>query len=211
MTTVLVRCSQEGREALHQAAQVAARHAIRNAYRIAHEEVALESITIEKDALGKPHGRIPGEQAPIALSISHSFPFALATATTMDNTELGTDIERIRDFAHNTWEAFLTPAEKKKIAHAKQEDRMYLSTLYWSLKESALKALGVGLRIHPRDVDMSRVTIEGGGPVHTIRIQGISLKAEVRFWRVDPDFVATRIAFLHSPRIIDLVRQYGTT
>jgi len=59
MTTALVRSASDGSEALHEAGQEAARHAIRNACREASREVELESVVIEKDAIGQPYGRIP--------------------------------------------------------------------------------------------------------------------------------------------------------
>jgi len=194
MTTALVRSASDGSEALHEAGQEAARHAIRNACREASREVELESVVIEKDAIGQPYGRIPGDYPRVTVSISHSFPFALATATVSDGVALGSDIERIRDFAPSMWETFLTSAEKKIIADAPAQNRAYLRTLCWSLKESVLKAIGIGLRMHPGRVDVAHILVEKRISHMSIGIDGTAHEVRVWFSRVGNEYIATAVA-----------------
>jgi len=193
MTTAFVRCASDGREALHTSGIAAARQAVRKAYREAGRDVALGSIAIEKDVSGKPHGYIRGESSPLAVSISHSFPFAFATASVATDVALGADIERIRDFSPTTWKAFLTPAEKKAIARAPRAERAYLRTLSWSLKESILKALGTGLRTHPAQVDISSALAGDESSPTTFVLSGITHPLEAHHAKIGLDFVAVAI------------------
>ncbi|MHB0865741.1 MAG: 4'-phosphopantetheinyl transferase family protein [Minisyncoccota bacterium] len=185
---VVVPCPNDSRATLHQAGKIAAREAIATA-----GQVRGESIRIEKDPRGKPYGRI-GSGLPIALSISHSFPFALATATAELGVALGADVERIRDFAPTTWEAFLTSAEKEIVAAARSEKRNELRTLCWSLKESVLKALGTGLRMHPAQIDISRALARRSHREVVISIQGTLHTAHLQWWKIDEHTIATSVA-----------------
>jgi 4'-phosphopantetheinyl transferase len=151
------------------------------------------AIAIVQDALGKPSARVGERGAPVALSISHAFPFALAVAT-RDDVALGVDIERIRDFSEHTWRAFLTPAEKEFIAAAPKARRRELRTLAWSLKEAVLKALGVGLRMHPAHVDIAPFLESTGDRQGTVQIRGISYDARAQTWREGSTHVAAAVA-----------------
>jgi len=193
--TTLVRSARNDRKALHKAGEEAARFAIQNACRAAYRDVAPESVAIEKDAMGKPYGRISGKLSPVAVSISHSFPFAMAIASTTDGITLGTDIERVRDFPASTWKAFLTSTEQGIIADVSARNRAYLRTLCWSLKESVLKAIGIGFRLHPRRVDVSQVLIEKGASHISIGIDDVMYKVRIWSSRIGSGYVATAVAF----------------
>jgi 4'-phosphopantetheinyl transferase len=49
---------------------------------------------------------------------------------------------------------YFTEEEQRAIQAASEEDRHRMATLMWSAKESALKALGVGLRADTRSVSV---------------------------------------------------------
>jgi phosphopantetheinyl transferase len=196
MTIALVRCASDSRKGLHEAGKEAAGRAIFLACRDAERKVTPGQIFIEEDVLGRPRGRIHGDSSSVAVSISHAFPFALACAVA-DDIALGIDIERIRNFATNTREAFLTTAEKTIIANAPPKKKKYLPTLCWSLKESVLKALGTGLRVHPRQVDISRLLTDGCDS-NVIGVKGVLYYAETGQWRINRDFIVTTVA-MHRP------------
>ena len=205
MKAAIVRSTSDSREALHRAGILAAKRAIRAAYRDSNRAIASSAITIEKEPLGKPQGRVAGRSASVAVSISHAFPFSLSVATLREQVALGTDIERIRDFRKSTWQAFVTAAEKAYIARAPKTEQSYLRTLAWSLKESVLKMLGIGIRMHPRHVDISTLLAQEPEAAQTIAIKGVPYPIEAHGWRVGASHVATMIAFQHPSSIMSTV------
>lgn len=195
MIAEFIRCTDDTREALHQAGHLAGRRAVARAL----HHATPESVTIIKDSCGKPHAHPSGSSRPIEVSISHAFPFAFAAATTCDQA-LGVDVERIRNFPRTTWEAFLTPAEKVLIARAPLARRNELRTLAWSLKESVLKALGTGLRTHPARVDVSRFILANTSKIRgTILFDGMPVAATAHRRRIDHHFVAVIILLKEAP------------
>ena len=209
MTSSLVYTSSDRQEALHSAGEEAARQAILLAHN-SLPQYTHGAITIQKDSLGKPYGIYGDASSPINISISHSFPFALGVATTKKHILLGADIERVRHFAHATWESFLTPREKTVISRAHHTTQAHLRTLCWSLKEATLKALGVGLRLHPKHIDVAEALLPRAHRA-TILIRNIPVSAQVNIRRIAPDFIATTIAIPHSASMIGLVSSYGRT
>jgi 4'-phosphopantetheinyl transferase len=91
----------------------------------------------------------PSCNQPVAISITHSHGRA-ACAVAPAGVAIGCDLERIesRDEAFIT--DYFTAPEREAIA----ADPLRLATLYWSAKESALKALGTGLAEDTRDVQV---------------------------------------------------------
>nr|AAM97304.2 4'-phosphopantetheinyl transferase [uncultured bacterium CSLC2] len=132
----------------------------------------------------------------MAVSVSHAYPHVIAASTNTKHVELGVDVERIRTFAPEIWKSFLTPREKELIAASPVVERAYLRTLAWSGKESVLKAIGVGLRMHPKSIDVSEL-LRSRYP-KSIEIRGIRRCVEMRHWRIAPEFVATVVA-LQTP------------
>ncbi|MBI5405978.1 4-phosphopantetheinyl transferase family protein [Candidatus Kaiserbacteria bacterium] len=188
MTGAFLRCASDDRTALHEAGVAAARLAIWNASRETNRGATFASISVKKDASGKPHGRVRGRRRPVAVSISHSFPFAFAAAEAA--AAVGADVERIRDFSSVVRDAFLTPAEREIVESAAPDERARLRTLCWSLKESVLKALGTGLRVHPVRVDLTPV-LRGDSPA--LSVCGVLRAVEARSWRIGDDFVAAAV------------------
>src|SRR3989338_6119506 len=156
---------------LHKAGVLAARRAIVQEY---GDELP-GAISIEKGAGGKPYAMLAGEQ--IAISISHAAPYAYAAASLQKNVLLGVDIEKVRRFKSSLYRAFCNASEMCLIEACKPEERPIRTTLAWSLKESALKALGMGLRVHPQLVDVSDAFFDQGE--RTISIAGIDYRADV--------------------------------
>ncbi len=67
---------------------------------------------------------------------------------------IGIDVESIRSFSESTSSAFMTQREYKYYTSMRPSDRPRVATLMWTLKEAYLKALQVGLRIHPGQIDV---------------------------------------------------------
>ncbi|HSW30161.1 MAG TPA: 4'-phosphopantetheinyl transferase superfamily protein [Longimicrobiales bacterium] len=107
---------------------------------------------------GGPRARIltPGDWAPVSVSLSHSSGtgFAAATARTV---RIGCDVEEIAPRSGEFVSDYFTAEEVAWIRargdeHASTPEHHVRSNLLWSAKESALKAVGEGLRKDTRSV-----------------------------------------------------------
>jgi len=114
-----------------------------------------DDITIIKEPSGRPtfyiHGH-PDASASLSLSISHSDRYAIAEIS--DKGMIGIDIETTRVFPDEVHQSFLTEREKQWLERRPAAEKDIYATLFWSFKESYLKALGTGLRIHPACVEI---------------------------------------------------------
>ncbi len=138
----------------------AAKEAIQEFFRENEQlELALDEIEITKESSGRPtfvlknHPEI--DTSAFCLSISHTDQFVVVEI--IKGGLVGVDIETIRKFPIPVYENFLTPSEKKWIESMPENDRDTYTTLVWSFKESYLKALGVGLRVHPSKVELKHL------------------------------------------------------
>ena len=119
-------------------------------------------IQVLNQSSGMPYLKIDdlsGVLSPAAqpcLSISHCGRLAfcaLAFAPDFDEAVgLGADIERIEARHPLFVEDYFTPRERELIRQNPAPDRM--ATLLWSAKEAVLKALGTGLRLDTRQVEI---------------------------------------------------------
>ena len=155
-------------------------------------------IRICKDELGKPFVIARWKKTTsreIPLSLSHAFPYALAVAAPTQAFRVGADVEQVRVFSDEVSAAFLTDQEASLLASCSEIERSVELTLCWSLKEAVLKALGVGLRMHPRNIDVSRALSSSGTFRALIGICGKDY--EVLLWTknvIHNRFVATAVA-----------------
>lgn len=89
------------------------------------------------------------------LSISHSSGYAVAQVGDSSSVRgVGVDLERIRLFSPETLRDFLTEREHMLYESLPSSQQAEFSTRLWCLKEAYTKALGVGLLIHPRQVEI---------------------------------------------------------
>jgi 4'-phosphopantetheinyl transferase len=110
-------------------------------------------IEIRPAASGAPEVFLHDQPAPLAISLSHSSGLALCAIAALGG-KFGCDLETIelRDDAFIA--DYFTPDEKSIIDRSAIEDRPLLLALLWSAKESALKALRVGLRLPTTSVSV---------------------------------------------------------
>lgn len=124
---------------------------------------APDEITIANDPEGAPFAILPGgELCPFCLSISHRAGVALAVVAREPGVRLGADLETVAPRDPALVADFFTPLEQELVARAAAGDaRDRLVARIWSAKESVLKALGVGLRLDTRSIEIAG---EGGAP-----------------------------------------------
>jgi acyl transferase domain-containing protein/phosphopantetheinyl transferase len=127
------------------AGQAAARAAVRQATGWSAEEFSLV-----RDADGVPTVHGP-EDRSVAVSLTHSDGGAMAVAG-VGSGRIGIDAEPVVLRSPAFSRAWLTPLEQRRDATSARA-----VTLAWCAKEAVLKALGTGLRLHPRQVEVTQV------------------------------------------------------
>ncbi len=115
---------------------------------------ALANLEIRAASSGAPEVFLHGQPADIAISLSHRAGTALCTVGA-PGTNFGCDLETIEPRSAAFVADYFTANEKVLIAQASVEWRPLLVALLWSGKESALKALRVGLRLDTRSMCVS--------------------------------------------------------
>lgn len=95
-----------------------------------------------------PRARHHGHALRVGLSLSHRAELGLAAVCA--SGALGCDVERVEPHGAAMVEQFFAPSERRAIARARDPEEW--TALLWSAKESALKALGIGLAVDAREV-----------------------------------------------------------
>jgi 4'-phosphopantetheinyl transferase len=114
----------------------------------------LMMIEIRNAPSGAPEAFFDGSPLPLTISISHRAGRALCAVASC-GVALGCDLEAVESRSANFAADYFTLDEQTLIERTLEADRPLLSTLIWSAKESALKALGEGLRLDTRSVVVS--------------------------------------------------------
>ena len=91
---------------------------------------------------GKPH---IGNLQDVHFNISHSGYFVVCAVAL---TEIGIDVERIREVNLRIAERFFSSSEISDLMDCEEKDRMQYFIALWTIKESFLKAIGRGLTQH---------------------------------------------------------------
>lgn len=123
---------------------------------------ALSAIEIRPAPSGAPEVFIAHRRATIDISISHRAGTA-ACALAPSGAALGCDLETIETRSDAFVADYFTLGEQALVARVAAAERPRLATLLWSGKESALKALGAGLRLDTRCVIVSPIDGLGRG------------------------------------------------
>jgi 4'-phosphopantetheinyl transferase len=123
---------------------------------------------------GKPRIQNDNHKPSLFFSVSHSKDFALYALSR--NSEIGIDIENIRDLTEMDLivEHFFSEREKsiyQKLSESKKREAFFLC---WTRKEAYLKAIGVGLY---QPLSTFEVSIIPGDPVRLVSINNNTLLA----------------------------------
>jgi NAD(P)-dependent dehydrogenase (short-subunit alcohol dehydrogenase family)/4'-phosphopantetheinyl transferase EntD/acyl carrier protein len=135
------------RQAERIAGRVAAKRAIR-----ALTGAEFADITLANLESGQPIATILGQPGP-AVSISHSGELAVAVARR--GGRIGLDLERIAERHPAFAQDWFTAGERALLG-----DDPALLTAGWTVKEAVLKALGTGMALSPREVEITLLTDE---------------------------------------------------
>lgn len=141
---------------------------------------------------GSPEALLDGAPQPVSLSISHSAGVAMA-AVAPAVVVVGCDVERVEDRSRALVEQFFTGRERATIDALSPERRALAVTMVWSAKESALKALRVGLREDTRAVEVTWRPRSDADPWAELTV--VTARRSLRgAWRVEGDMVITLVA-----------------
>jgi 4'-phosphopantetheinyl transferase len=113
---------------------------------------------IRANPAGVPEALLQHRHAPFAISLSHCGTKAIC-AIASNETHIGCDIEVVAPRPDCFVDDYFTHEEQLLIEELSAAERPILITLFWSAKESALKALGTGLRRDTRSVSVHGVGI----------------------------------------------------
>lgn len=132
----------------------------------------LARIEICASGSGAPQAFLDNVAAEDTVSISHRAGMAFCVVTP-GLVRLGCDLELIEPRSDTFICDYFTADEKKHIEHAGFGERHRLVNLFWSAKESALKALQVGLRRDTRSV-----VVQLSEPCLTARWKSLTVRSE---------------------------------
>lgn len=143
---------------------------------------ALREIEICAGPAGAPEIYFRGEPSAATMSLSHRAGIG-ACALVPSRALLGCDIEIIEPHGDAFAVDYFTLEEQASFAKTEAADRLRLVTLFWSGKESALKAIGEGLRMDTRSVIVSlpfkleNAREKEGDPLH---LSSLSIESSLR-------------------------------
>ena len=120
------------------------------------EPSSLANIEIRAATSGAPEVLLHDEPAEITISLSHRSGTALCTLAPPE-INFGCDLETVEPRSDAFVADYFTVDERNLIARSSKQERPLLLALLWSAKESALKALRVGLRFDTRCMSVSPV------------------------------------------------------
>jgi len=139
-------------------------------------------LNFSRDAHGKPFCLVPGGRR---FNLSHSGRWIIAV---FDNGPVGVDIELIKPLAPGVAEFALSPVEMETMQTLAETERLSYFYDVWTLKESWLKASGLGLIDH-----FSDYSVTTGAVPSQFRISNGKLQDGAYLWRLsglDPDYRA---------------------
>ncbi len=164
-----------------------------------------DRLEIRAAADGAPEAFVSGEPLPLSLSISHSSGRALCAI--LGGGNVGCDLEKVEERSELFVLDYFTRREQALVAALPKVDRPLYENLIWSAKESALKALRVGLKAdtHSVEVNLSISGMEGGWRRLEVRRVEDGTMFE-GWWRRDDGFVITLAAPppRQRPELLDL-------
>ncbi len=121
----------------------------------------LNEIEIRAAADGAPEVFCDDQPMPVTISISHSHDWGFCVATN-ETIALGCDLEKIETRSLAFLKDYFTENEFTFISKENEPSKALYSNLLWSAKESVLKALRVGLKIYPRNIEIELSEFNNG-------------------------------------------------
>ena len=112
-------------------------------------------LSIENEPEGSPYVVHAGRRLDLSLSISHRDQLAFCGLILGRRGSIGVDIEKIEPRSPVFAEDFFTDSEVQLVEKNPVGTVDQTITLIWSAKEAVLKAMGKGLRLDTREIEIS--------------------------------------------------------
>ena len=138
-----------------------AKRALASYLNLSCDHRCLEEIEILAAPSGAPEAFLFNQKAAVSISLSHRAGVALCVVG-LSRSSIGCDLEMIEPRDDAFVGDFFTANEQTLVEGTPVEERPLLVTLLWSAKESALKALHVGLRFDTTCIDVSPIDAASG-------------------------------------------------
>lgn len=147
--------------------------------------VELSRLTIANQPTGAPYATLDGNPMALQLSISHRQGTAAAAVTAHPGISLGIDLEWVEERDASFYFDFFTPVELSWMKGCPANQIGLIGTVIWSAKESMLKALGQGLRLDTRSVEILRIANNVSEDWSELEIQAPNITSAkwLGFWR----------------------------
>jgi len=136
-----------------------AKNAVRSFLKKNHQFLSMSDIEIVSAEDGAPEVFYNGEPLPAFISLSHSHGKAFCVVSP-HGIMLGCDLEKIEHRSELFVRDYFTKNEQDFISLNGKASHPLWANLVWSAKESALKALRLGLRIDTRLVEVDFAPFE---------------------------------------------------
>ena len=145
------------------------------------------SLEVRAAPSGRPEAFLDGHPLRLTISLSHREGLALA-AVDDAGSPVGADLEAVEPRSDAFVRDYFT---RREIAAVAAGQRDLLANLIWSAKESALKALGAGLTLDTRAVEVELAPGVSGG-WRPLRLHGAAEWGG--WWRTDGAHILTLVA-----------------
>lgn len=143
---------------------------------------------------GAPEVHLDGRATDVSVSLSHSGGLGFCVVTS-GRVSIGCDVETIEARSDRFVSDYFTRREADAARRAPERGRPEMATLIWSAKESALKAMRVGLGRDPRSVEVSADTGASTGGWQRLQVSRPETKTTFPgWWRREGDRVFTCVS-----------------
>ncbi len=163
---------------------------------------SLARICVDNDPLGAPRVWIDGAAAPFELSLSHRSGVGLC-ALGPRGERLGCDLERVEARSEAFVSDYFGAAEQQRLSQLQVPVRDAIATLLWSAKESALKALGIGLRRDTRELAVELLG-HGRDGWQALSVAVADGRALAGWWRRSGELLVTVVSSFAGPPPVGL-------
>jgi 4'-phosphopantetheinyl transferase len=146
---------------------------------VSSDPALLATIEIRPEPSGAPLVFIDGVAADVSISLSHREGVA-ACVVGPSGAAFGCDLEAIEPRSEAFIADYLTPEEQATVEKSPAFNQARVVALIWSAKESALKALRVGLRANTRCVSVDFADQPEPAHFENVRIASCEASGSVR-------------------------------
>jgi len=177
---------------------------LHDSYDLSH----LSNIEVRAGVSGAPEIFQNNRRSALNISLSHRDGFSICALAPV-NMLLGCDVETIEPRSEAFVSDYFADEERELLARIPQNERPEIVAALWSAKESALKAMQIGLRADTRFVVVHDLDLDGNrdSAKSVWRPMQVSWQGQTHFygwWRIAGKFVLTVVGYPWPSRPVEL-------